>query len=113
MRRLLGAHPRAILVHTPVHASWLDQVEIYFSMVQRKVFTPNDFIDLVRSSRVCGFTRNWPTANPGRSSGSSPSPTWSICYDACRRSTKPRHCPKASRIPLRRTTLQLFMPRTT
>jgi hypothetical protein len=30
-------------VHTPVHASWLNQVEIYFSIVQRKVLTPNDF----------------------------------------------------------------------
>jgi hypothetical protein len=45
-RRLSEAHPRAILVHTPVHASWLNQVEIYFSMVQRKVLTPNDFADL-------------------------------------------------------------------
>lgn len=45
-RRLSEAHPKAILVHTPVHASWLNQVEIYFSMVQRKVLTPNDFADL-------------------------------------------------------------------
>jgi hypothetical protein len=29
-----------------VHASWLNQVEIYFSIVQRKVLTPNDFPDL-------------------------------------------------------------------
>jgi hypothetical protein len=45
-RRLLGWHGNAILVHTPVHASWLNQVEIYFSMVQRKALTPNDFADL-------------------------------------------------------------------
>ena len=38
--------PRIILVHTPVHASWLNQVEIYFSIIQRKVLTPNDFPDL-------------------------------------------------------------------
>ena len=31
------------LVHTPCHASWLNQIEIYFSIVQRKVLTPNDF----------------------------------------------------------------------
>src|SRR5262249_26534032 len=37
---------RVILVHTPVHASWLNQVEIYFSIIQRKVLTPNDFADL-------------------------------------------------------------------
>jgi hypothetical protein len=46
-RRLVQAYPNAILVHTPVHASWLNQVEIYFSLVQRKVLTPNDFADLV------------------------------------------------------------------
>jgi hypothetical protein len=33
-------------VHTPNHASWLNQVEIYFSIVQRKVMTPNDFASL-------------------------------------------------------------------
>ena len=35
-----------IVVHTPIHASWLNQVEIYFSIVQRKVLTPNDFNSL-------------------------------------------------------------------
>ena len=44
--RMLKAYPNAIRVHTPVHASWLNQVEIYFSLVQRKVLTPNDFTDL-------------------------------------------------------------------
>jgi len=29
-----------------VHASWLNQIETYFSVVQRKVLTPNDFNDL-------------------------------------------------------------------
>jgi DDE superfamily endonuclease len=45
-RRMSGWYPNAILVHTPVHASWLNQVEIYFSLVQRKVLTPNDFASL-------------------------------------------------------------------
>ena len=36
-----------VLVHTPVHASWLNQVEIYFTVVQRKVLTPNDFDSLL------------------------------------------------------------------
>jgi hypothetical protein len=44
--RLQGAWPNAILVHTPVHASWLNQIEIYFSILQRKVLTPNDFQSL-------------------------------------------------------------------
>lgn len=45
-RRLHGIDSRIIVVHTPVHASWLNQVEIYFSIIQRKVLTPNDFTDL-------------------------------------------------------------------
>ena len=44
--RLHQVDARIILVHTPVHASWLNQVEIYFSIIQRKVLTPNDFADL-------------------------------------------------------------------
>ena len=33
-------------MHTPIHASWLNQVEIYFSIIQRKVLTSNDFATL-------------------------------------------------------------------
>ena len=45
--RLRDNWPNAILIHTPIHASWLNQVEIYFSLiVQRKVLTPNDFSSL-------------------------------------------------------------------
>jgi transposase len=43
--RLRQAWPNAYLVHTPIHASWLNQCEIYFSVLQRKVLTPNDFTD--------------------------------------------------------------------
>ncbi|MFN8557719.1 MAG: transposase [Dehalococcoidia bacterium] len=43
VRRLRTAYPNLILVHLPVHASWLNQIEIYFSILQRKVLTPNDF----------------------------------------------------------------------
>lgn len=43
--RLGGEWPTLRLIHLPVHASWLNQIEIYFSIVQRKVVTPNDFID--------------------------------------------------------------------
>ena len=46
IRRLQGAWSNLILIHTPVHASWLNQAQIYFSVVQRKVLTPNDFPDL-------------------------------------------------------------------
>ena len=42
-RRLRRAYPNAIMIHTPVHASWLNQVEIVFSIIQKKVISPNDF----------------------------------------------------------------------
>ena len=41
--RLRDSYPNAIMIHTPVHASWLNQVEIVFSVIQKKVLTPNDF----------------------------------------------------------------------
>jgi transposase len=44
--RLETTYPHAIMIHTPVHASWLNQVEIFFSIVQRKVLSPNDFTGL-------------------------------------------------------------------
>ena len=43
IQRLHQVDSRIILVHTPVHASWLNQVEIYFSIIQQKVLTPNAF----------------------------------------------------------------------
>jgi transposase len=44
--RLSDAYPNAQMVHLPVHASWLNQVEVYFSVLQRKLLTPDDFGDL-------------------------------------------------------------------
>ncbi len=70
--RLRAAYPNVVLVHTPVHASWLNQVEIYFSVVQRKVVTPNDFTDLNEvADRLRAFEDRYnATAQPG--SGSQP-----------------------------------------
>jgi hypothetical protein len=51
VNRLRDKWPNVILIHTPVHASWLNQVEIYFSIVQRKVLTPNDFSSLQELQR--------------------------------------------------------------
>ncbi|MFZ3139340.1 hypothetical protein [Polaromonas sp.] len=58
VRRLTQAHPRLIPVHCPVHASWLNQIEIYFSIVQCKALTPNDFPCLQAvAERLEGFER--------------------------------------------------------
>lgn len=50
--RLQGRWPNLILVHTPVHGSWLNQVEIYHSIIQRKILDPNDFQDTAAVARA-------------------------------------------------------------
>ena len=59
-QRLRGRYPNLILVHLPVHASWLNQVELYFSIVQRKALTPNDFDSLdALSDRLLRFGQRY------------------------------------------------------
>jgi len=61
--RLRSDWPTTTLVSLPVHASWLNQIEIYFSVIQRKVLTPNDFADLAEvEQRLLDFERRYETA---------------------------------------------------
>ena len=54
--RMEQAWPTTTLVHLPVHASWLNQIEIYFSILQRKAITPTDFTDLDHlAQRILAF----------------------------------------------------------
>ena len=54
--RLRERWPQITVVHTPVHASWLDQTEIYFSILQRKLLDPNDFASLAElEARLLAF----------------------------------------------------------
>ena len=64
--RMRSTWPTAQLVHLPVHASWLNQIEIYFSIVQRKVMKPADFADLEElAERLLAFqVRYNTTAEP-------------------------------------------------
>lgn len=66
--RLTARFPNAVMVHTPVHASWTNQIEIYFSIVQRKVLTPNDFTSLDQvEDRLTAFEQRYnATARPFR-----------------------------------------------
>jgi transposase len=66
IERLTKAYPNAVLVHTPVHASWLNQIEIFFSVVQRKVVAPNDFTNLDQvENRLTAFEHRYnATAQP-------------------------------------------------
>jgi DDE superfamily endonuclease len=58
--RIAETHPTARLIHLPVHASWLNQIELYFSIVQRKALTPNDFPNLeTLSDRLLAFAAHY------------------------------------------------------
>lgn len=74
--RMAAAWPTAQLVHLPVHASWLDQIEIFYSIVQRKVLTPNDLTDLDASPNGYWPSRTATTPPPHPSAGDSPAQTW-------------------------------------
>jgi hypothetical protein len=60
--------PNATLIHLPVHASWLNQIEIVFSVIQRKVIKPADFADLAElADRLVRFEDRYnATATPFR-----------------------------------------------
>jgi transposase len=64
--RLEGAWPNLRLIHLPIHASWLNQIEIVFSIIQRKVVNPNDFLDLDHiAERLAAFEDRYnATAEP-------------------------------------------------
>ncbi|GAA3518904.1 hypothetical protein FHR32_007819 [Streptosporangium album] len=66
--RLTKRFSNAVMVHTPVYASWLNQIEIFFSIVQRKVVTPNDFtsLDQVEDRLIAFEWRYNATARPFR-----------------------------------------------
>ena len=60
IERLEGEWANLRLVHLPIHASWLNQIEIYFSVVQRKVVSPNDYADLAEvQGRLLGFQHRY------------------------------------------------------
>ena len=60
IKRLQSRWNNLVLVHTPVHASWLNQVEIYYSVLQRKVLTPNDFASTDElEDRILRFQRHY------------------------------------------------------
>ncbi|MEV0902165.1 hypothetical protein [Actinoplanes sp. NPDC049802] len=66
--RLIRQFSNAVMVHTPVHASWVSQIESYFSIIQPKVLTPNDFTSLDEvEDRLTAFEQRYnATARPFR-----------------------------------------------
>jgi transposase len=66
--RLKAMYPNASAVMLPYHASWLNQIELYFSILQRKALTPNDLATLpLLAERIMGFQEHYcRTARPFR-----------------------------------------------
>jgi hypothetical protein len=57
--RIQDAHPNAVLVHTPVHASWLNQIEVFFSILTRKALRGASFDNTDQlAARILGF-QDW------------------------------------------------------
>src|SRR5450755_1837936 len=62
VKRMADKYPNARLIHLPVHASWVNQIEIHFSIVQRKALTPNDFAGLPELARhIMDFAQHYRT----------------------------------------------------
>ena len=62
IERMQATWPNAHLIHLPVHASWLNQIELFFSIVQRKALTPNDFASLDQlAERLLAFGEHYRT----------------------------------------------------
>ena len=60
VQRLQQAHHNLVPVHLPIHASWLNQVEIYFSILQRKVLTPPEAESLTDlAATILGFQASY------------------------------------------------------
>ncbi|MDP9187818.1 MAG: transposase, partial [Actinomycetota bacterium] len=58
--RLEDVYTSARLIQLPIHASWLNQIEIYCSILQRKALTPNDFADLdALAARIAAFEAHY------------------------------------------------------
>jgi len=88
--RMTTAWPTATLLHLPVHASWLNQVEINFSILQRKAISPNDFADLdALAERILAFQDRYNTA-ASPFDWTTPEQTSTPSYAASTTTTTPR-----------------------
>jgi hypothetical protein len=56
----LDKHPRFKFHHPPVHCSWMNQVEQWFSILQRKRLAITDFADKGHlAERLYAFVEEW------------------------------------------------------
>ena len=83
VQRLTQAHPRLVPVHGPVHASWLNQIEIYFSTCSEKCSRRTISPAWKRSLRGCWASSATMKASHNRSNGNSLAPTSTLCSQRC------------------------------
>jgi hypothetical protein len=56
----LAQHPRFVFHHPPVHCSWMNQVELWFGILQRNRLTLADFPNkAVLAQRLAAFIAEW------------------------------------------------------
>jgi len=80
----LAAHPRFRFQFPPVHCSWMNQVEQWFSILQRKRLRIADFADLAHlEERLMAFVAEWNEhAHPFNWSSKSVAKVMAACEDA-------------------------------
>jgi transposase len=60
VRQWLAVHPRFVSHFTPVHCSWMNQVEQWFSILQRKRLRHPNFVDLTDlAAKLAQFIQEW------------------------------------------------------
>lgn len=60
VRAWLAKHSRFVFHHPPVHCSWMNQVEQWFSILQRKRLAIADFADKAHlAERLHAFVKEW------------------------------------------------------
>ena len=89
VERIRSRWLNAFLVHTPVHASWINQIEIYFSIVQRKVLIPNHFSSLPIWRTVSWILKSAMSKPLRHSSGLSPAMIFANCWPSFDREWPP------------------------
>ena len=87
--RLRRAHPNAIMIHTPVHASWLNQIEFFSPSSRRKPSPPTTSPAWTSCPPPCWHSLTATTGLPARSTGSSPPATSTTCYAASASTNNP------------------------
>jgi hypothetical protein len=96
INRLQGRWRNLRLIHLPVHASWLNQIEIYCSILQRKALTRTTAPRSISSPNDCWRSAATTARSPGRSNGPSPAAISSACSNASTRTSSSATRPAVS-----------------